>query len=348
MNQQEKKTQEGKSVQSTSTPYDDVFRTLLNDCSPLIIPVINEVFGEKYTGKEKILFSPNEHFLNRQGGSQYERITDTSFRIVGTETKKYHLECQSGTDSSMLVRFFEYDTQIALEDRGIKENVLTVKFPYSAVFFLRSTASTPDKLKIRMVMPDMTSEYDIPVMKLQEYMLTEIFEKNLLFLLPFYIFVHEKRFREYEHDKAKLRELQEEYKQISSKLEELLHNGSITEYTKCTIMDMSNKVLEHITAKYGIVREGVKEVMVGRVLEYEAKTILRRGIEQGIEQGISQGIEQEKTEIILDFLGELGEIPAELENRIKNQKNPKILRLWCKSAARAQSLQEFEERIEGL
>ncbi len=31
---------------TTSTPYDDVFRTLLNDCSSLIIPVINEVFSE--------------------------------------------------------------------------------------------------------------------------------------------------------------------------------------------------------------------------------------------------------------------------------------------------------------
>lgn len=197
-------------------------------------------------------------------------------------------------------------------------------------------------------MPDMASEYDIPVMKLQEYMLTEIFEKDLLFLLPFYIFVHEKRFGEYEQDKMKLKKLQEEYKQIANRLEKLLNDGSITEYTKCTIMDMSNKVLEHITARHDVVREGVKEVMVGRVLEYEAKTILRRGIEQGISQGISQGIEQEKTEIILDFLGELGEIPTELENRIKNQKNPETLRLWCKAAARAQNLQEFEERIAGL
>lgn len=40
-------------VKITSTPYDDVFRTLLNDCSSLIIPMINEVFGEKYTGKRK-------------------------------------------------------------------------------------------------------------------------------------------------------------------------------------------------------------------------------------------------------------------------------------------------------
>ena len=32
----------------SNTPYDDVFRTLLNDCSSLIIPVINEIFWENY------------------------------------------------------------------------------------------------------------------------------------------------------------------------------------------------------------------------------------------------------------------------------------------------------------
>ncbi|MCI9196896.1 MAG: hypothetical protein HFH55_03140 [Lachnospiraceae bacterium] len=56
-------------VRITSTPYDDVFRTLLNDCSQLVIPVINEVFGENYSGKEEIIFSPNEHFLNRPCGT---------------------------------------------------------------------------------------------------------------------------------------------------------------------------------------------------------------------------------------------------------------------------------------
>lgn len=38
-------------MELTNTPYDDVFRTLLNDCGSLIIPVINEVFGEHYTGE---------------------------------------------------------------------------------------------------------------------------------------------------------------------------------------------------------------------------------------------------------------------------------------------------------
>ncbi|MCD7862704.1 MAG: hypothetical protein LUG61_04120 [Lachnospiraceae bacterium] len=96
-----------------ATPYDDVFRTLTNDCSSLLIPVINEVFGENYTGNEQVIFSPNEHYLNQQDGAESKRITDTSFSIIGAKSRKYLLECQTNPDSSMLVRIFEYSTQIA-------------------------------------------------------------------------------------------------------------------------------------------------------------------------------------------------------------------------------------------
>ena len=277
-------------VKTTNTPYDDVFRTLLNDCSSLIIPVINEIFGENYTGNEKIIFSPNEHFLNQQGGNEDERITDTSFHIQGKETKKYHLECQRSADNSMLIRFFEYDTQIALDEGEIQGNVLTVTLPHSAVLFLRYSASIPDKLKIRIITPGGSLEYDILVMKSQQYTIEEIFEKNLLLLIPFYIFSHEKRFEEYEKDKIQLRELQEEYEQIKNRLEDLLNHEIISEYTRCTIIDMSNKVLEHIAVKYNSVREGVKSVMGGKVLEYEAKTIKKEGIEEGIEEGIKGAV----------------------------------------------------------
>lgn len=41
----------------SSTPYDDVFRTLLNDCSSLMIPVINEVFGEHYSGGKAYFYT---------------------------------------------------------------------------------------------------------------------------------------------------------------------------------------------------------------------------------------------------------------------------------------------------
>lgn len=110
---------------------------------------------------------------------------------------------------------------------------------------------------------------------------------HILLLIPFYIFSHESQFEEYEKDKIKLKSLLEKYEQIKNKLEELLNQGTISEYTRCTIIDMSNKVLEHIAVKYNSVKEGVKAVMGGKVLEYEAKTIKREGIEEGIKGTVS-------------------------------------------------------------
>lgn len=99
----------------------------------------------------------------------------------------------------------------------------------------------------------------------------------------------ESRFKEYDGDKDKLGELQREYKDITDRIEQLLNAGEISEYTKCTIMDMSNKVLVHIARKYENVMEGVKQVMGGRVLDYEAKRIKNEGIKEGIKEGIVEG-----------------------------------------------------------
>ena len=50
---------------------------------------------------------------------------------------------------------------------------------------------------------------------------------------------------------------------------------------------MSNKVLEHIAKKHAAVRKGVKSVMGGKVLDYEAKTIRNEGVEEGIRGTVS-------------------------------------------------------------
>lgn len=285
-------------MKQTGTPYDDVFRTLLNDCSSLIIPIINEAFCERYTGSENIIFSPNEHFLNQQDGAEKERITDTSFQIMGEEIKKYHWECQSSPDHSMLIRLFEYDTQIALDEGSIQGNCLSVILPHSAVLFLRSSASVSDSLRIEILAPEGRAVYDIPVMKVQNYTVEEIFDKQLLFLIPFYIFSHESRFRVYEEDPGRLEELKTEYRKIVKTLEKLMGEKAIDEYTKCTLIDMSKKVLEHIAEKYENVRKGVKEIMGGKILEYEAKTIKNEGINEGLKEGHREG----RLEILFDLV----------------------------------------------
>ncbi len=164
----------------SSTPYDDVFKTLLNDCRKLIIPVINEMFGEKYTGEETIQFSPNEHFLNQQGGVEEQRITDSSFAVFGETKKRYHLECQSTVDNSILIRIFEYDAQIALDqDSEVAANRITVSFPHTAVLFLRSQSTMPDEMEVVIRTPGGEVKYSVPAMKVTEYSIEEILAKNL-------------------------------------------------------------------------------------------------------------------------------------------------------------------------
>lgn len=274
-----------KKMNVVNTPYDDVFRTMLNDCSSLIIPVINEIFSEHYCGDERIVFSPEIHFVNQQDGEETKRITDSSFTIIGEKETKFLLECQSTADSSMLVRVFEYAAQIALDQGELENHILRVEIPRSAILFLRSNGETPDKMKIEMKTPGGVNTFDVPVMKTQRYRIDEIFEKRLLFLIPFYIFTHESRFKEYNLNEDKLEGLKAEYIEIIKRLDSLLEDGSISAYTRKTIVEMSSKVLDNLAQKYEYVREGVKSVMGGKVLEYEAKQILNEGKTEGrIEQ----------------------------------------------------------------
>ena len=265
--------------------YDGAFRTILNDCRKLIIPVINEIFCESYTGEEIIEFFPNEHFLDQQDAADRERITDTNLRIIGKHTRKYHLECESSLpDGRITIRLFEYDAQIALDEGEVREETLTVTFPNTAVIYLRSYKKTPDKMKYVIVTPGGTVQYDVPLMKVQAYSLDDIFEKNLLLLIPFYIFSHEKSFSEYNKNEQKLEELKGEYLEILKRLDELERQEVIGAFDKRTIIELSNDVIREIAQKYENVQKGVGDIMGGALIETEARIILTQGKNEGISE----------------------------------------------------------------
>lgn len=307
-----------------NTPYDDVFHTLLNDCTHLIIPVINEIFHENYQGNETITFHVNEHYINGQDMQLEKRVTDNCFTVQGEVKKNYHIECQSTSDSSMLVRMFEYGTQIALDEGKTQKNVLEVEFPHSAILFLRSTRNTPDKLKINMKTPGGNVSYDVPVMKIKEYSLDEIFKRNLLFLIPFYIFNHENQFEEYNTDPERLYILKKEYEFIKNRLEQLCTEYKINAYTRLAIINMSRIVVENLARKYNNIKEGVTEVMGGQILDYEAKQIRNEGIECGIEQGREEGMEELIENMLLEnmkisIIVKVSKMPEEKVRGIKDK-----------------------------
>ena len=289
----------------TSTPYDDVFRTMLNDCSRFILPLLNEVFGENYDGTETIVFANDYHFQNKQDGAEDKIITDASFKVIkGDIEKKYHLECQSTIDNSMVLRFFEYDSQIALDDATIEkivgddggkksDGVLTVTFPHSAVLYLRSNKNTGDVMTIRFVTPGGELKYDIPIIRMQSYSLEDIWEKEIYLLIPFYIFTHEANFPKYNEDENLLQGLVNEFKEICIKMEELTQQGKMSELERRIIIELSKKVIDNIARKYERIRKGVDGIMGGKVIETEAKKMYNKGILIGEENGRNESLKEQ-------------------------------------------------------
>ena len=79
-----------------------------------------------------------------------------------------------------------------------------------------------------------------------------------------------------------------------NRLEMAVKEGQISTYYRRTIIDMSKKVLENIASKYKNVQKGVNDIMGGKVLEHEGKTILNEGIAIGEARGEERGRREEK------------------------------------------------------
>lgn len=292
-------------ITNDNTPYDDVFRTETIDCPWLLLPVINEVFCEDYSGQEIILQTENEIFLKHQDGKEEKRITDTSLLIKRNESdigKGYHLECQSTKDYTIIVRMYEYDSQIALKNGELEDSTLTVRFPHSALLYLRTDSTTPDAVTMRIETAGGIVSYQIPLIKVKNYDIQELFDKHLFFLVPFRIFVHEKDLLEYENNPDFRSHIIEEFIFIRNRLQECCEQGIIDTYTKCTLIDMSKKVIRNLLhTKYPTVRKELEKTMGGNVLEYEAKTILNKGKEAGRLEGLREGRLEEHYEGLAAF-----------------------------------------------
>ena len=258
---------------ANSTIFDDVFRTMLEKMPQLIIPLINEIFGTDYPGDIPIVQRRNEHYT-RKGAI----ITDSHLFIAD---KIYHIECQSTSDSIMVIRMIEYDFAAALEFAEKENGKYRIYFPQSCVLYLRGK-NGPDFLEMELVMPEGQSmDYRVPVVRVEKYTSDVIFQKKLLFLLPFYIIRYEKSVKEIDEDDGILQELMEEYRIIGERLEEeLLNEGKEKEYRD--LIGLIGRIADYIFKESPRAKKGIGEAMGGQVLELESER-LERLIREGCE-----------------------------------------------------------------
>ena len=253
------------SIKKHNTDFDDVFRTIVEKMPQLVIALINEVFKTKYQNDVEFRQLRNEH-MEEEG----KIVTDSIF-VIGSKT--YHIECQSFDDDTMALRMIEYDFAIAL-DNPIKDGrTFEINFPESCVLYLRNTKNTPDVLEVKVNLPGEKSfVYECKTIKLANYTSSDIFEKHLLLLLPYYIMNYESQKKAIEEDADKLNALLDEYRNIAKLMqEELLEEDKSVLYT-----DLSNliiRIANHVFSDNEKVKKGVADIMGGKVLQLESERI---------------------------------------------------------------------------
>ena len=265
-------------LHESTAVFDDVFRTMLERIPEIMIPLINEVFSTNYPDDEPITQLKNEHFT-KSGVS----ITDC---VLGIRDKHYHLECQSTTDRTIALRIIEHDMALALQSAKEvefsegSEHDYEMQFPHSCVIYLRHN-NTKEKAYVHILFQDDTSHtYGIPIIKAQEYTKDEIFEKNLLALLPYYFMRYEKALPTLCRDEESSLVLLEELLDIRTRLEQAVGEEKGLIYTE--LISHIRKIDNHLFRGHAETRERMEAItMGGQVYETLTDQLLAQGIEQG-------------------------------------------------------------------
>lgn len=97
--------------------------------------------------------------------------------------------------------------------------------------------------------------------------------------------------------------------------------------------------------------EAIRHMNLGKTLRYwhdaRLKAIRDRyGEDEYIRNAArAEGKAEGKAEAVLQLLGELGEVPDVLKERIQKETDLQVLGKWLKIAARAESISEFEDEV---
>ena len=271
--------------------YDDAFRTMEAECDDIFIPFVNHVFEQNYTSKAIIKRKRNDHYIPNGNGGLAKKYTDSYVEIIedGKE-KRYHFECESkGYDKTLLVRFFQYDSFIASDERIFKDKYnLTVRYPRSGLLVLRSNGNPPETATITIETDGGNVTYPIKVIKVSDYSIEEIFDKHLFLLIPFYIFNYEKELKHYEKNEKVMESLAKKYESILDKLNDAHQRGLLSALSYGVIISMIERVITRLTNGKGSFQGKVGAIMGGKVLDLPEIRAYHQGKDEGLAEGLAE------------------------------------------------------------
>ena len=305
-----------KTAKTSTTPYDDAWRTLTTNVPKLLIPMVNEVFGTHFSDSAEVVLRQNEHMFSSDDGTTGKRVTDANFTIqeepetgkIGTllgngfsicegSTKKHYIyECESKpVEPAMLIRFVEYSVKSGTEMGTVDgKTKLTIHIPQIAILSLRTTAKTPSEMVLEIKVENDSCSAPVRVMKLSDYDADSILEKKLYLLIPFLLFNDEKEFKRIEEDDDEYNKLLNKVRTLYSRMDDAVDENSdgmalLDLYANKLLRAMTHTVVNGLAKNYPKIQEGVNSVVGGRVIDTEVTRIWQDGVRQGRREGKKEG-----------------------------------------------------------
>ena len=168
--------------------FDRMFKRLLRLSSGAVICFINALFGTKHPLTASVEYLSTEH------------ITDKLDYWVGDilllidNRHKYWIEAQMKEEEGMAFRIWNYTYLEGLKTKQSKGAVTRIKLVPAIVIYLESTKNTPDELILEIEDADKNIHpIKYKTLKLLDYSMAELEERNLSILLPFYLLKLRKR-----------------------------------------------------------------------------------------------------------------------------------------------------------
>ena len=273
--------------------YDSVFWTGVTNMKDYLIPLVNETFGTHFTDKAKVQLVPGK-LANQMPDESFKRGELDAYVILSemAVSKRYHFEVETRGNRGIFIRIAEYALGMAQDNIEVTDRGIEVTMPHSAVIFLKNADTMPDRMSIIFKGDSGELVNNVPVIKIRDYSVSDLFEKKLLLLLPFYGFNFDGRFPKMNEDG--IGELKSDFDDINERLLKMLDAGEIDAAQHGHLIDWTRRVMEKLTVNYENVAKGVDELMGGYALHTRTDDILDQGRSEGREQR-----DREKIEVML-------------------------------------------------
>jgi hypothetical protein len=167
----------------------------------------------------------------------------------------------------------------AVKNRTVEDdNVIRVRLPKCIVIYLEPSKSTPSELTVELEFPDNTlHRLTVPTIRFLDYSITELEERNMTLLLPFYLLKLRKQVKAAE-ESGRLKELSpmvaELVEDISKAIARSEQRGCISASDARAILEMMGKLYNNIYGEYSDFKEA-KIMINDMMLTYSEEAALK-------------------------------------------------------------------------